>query len=364
MKGKSICLIIIAFIVSGILPVTNFLTGSLQLSSSTTLVSLQSAAFKTDYYTGLGNVIRYHLGGSSSPSQAVVGYKGWLFLGDQYEKSISVSRSLISITPEGMAARRQWRDSLLGRLEKDFGVRAYVSVAPNKEEVYRELLPKWAQPIKGPTYFDLVSRENDRFLISLHRDVKDARNKYADPIYFETDSHWNDIGAWEGYKVIAGRLKKDIPGLVVLGDSDVVIKQGAKRTGGDISSFLFIRNYIEDSSPSVTTRQAYPISINNLVDGKIEYSGNNITVGVPRDTVEVRSPNALNKLRVLWLRDSFGTHASPFMAATFSDVIQRHWSGYYDDESKLRSLVQEVKPDIVLISIVSRLEVSLMSSRK
>lgn len=71
------------------------------------------------------------------------------------------------------------------------------------------------------------------------------------------------------------------------------------------------------------------------------------------DPVLVHAEGALNQARLLWLRDSFGTALSPYMSATFSDVLQVHWAtglapGALDD------MVSRWRPDHVLVTVVER----------
>ncbi|HEU4853968.1 MAG TPA: hypothetical protein VFS89_01615 [Nitrosospira sp.] len=66
----------------------------------------------------------------------------------------------------------------------------------------------------------------------------------------------------------------------------------------------------------------------------------------------VKSKNALNQKRVLWLRDSFGTAIAPFMAATFSETLQLHYAAAHPE--LLARLVDTYKPDYVFITVVER----------
>jgi len=66
----------------------------------------------------------------------------------------------------------------------------------------------------------------------------------------------------------------------------------------------------------------------------------------------VRSKHALNHRKVLWLRDSFGTALSPFMAATFTETLQIHYAAL--EPETLAGLVETYRPDYVFLTVVER----------
>jgi hypothetical protein len=66
----------------------------------------------------------------------------------------------------------------------------------------------------------------------------------------------------------------------------------------------------------------------------------------------VKSEQALNQKRVLWLRDSFGTAMAPFMAVTFSETLQLHYDAA--NPELFARLVNSFKPDYVFITVVER----------
>lgn len=67
------------------------------------------------------------------------------------------------------------------------------------------------------------------------------------------------------------------------------------------------------------------------------------------------SPRARNKKRVLWLRDSFGLALAPFLAATFTETIEIHWSEALRSHGKqLVELVDSWDPDYVIVTVVER----------
>ena len=62
--------------------------------------------------------------------------------------------------------------------------------------------------------------------------------------------------------------------------------------------------------------------------------------------------HALNKSRVLVLRDSFDTVVSRYMTRTFSQTLQKHYS--YVSREDLKKIVAEFQPDLVIVLMVER----------
>ena len=60
-------------------------------------------------------------------------------------------------------------------------------------------------------------------------------------------------------------------------------------------------------------------------------------------------------MKVLWLRDSFGSAQAPSVYATFSEVVQTHWQvALAKKAAPLVAMVKTHQPDIVLLTVVER----------
>ncbi len=95
-----------------------------------------------------------------------------------------------------------------------------------------------------------------------------------------------------------------------------------------------------------------PVEQYDFNSGALTFSGLNIGIAPSMTPIQIKSPKALNKTKVLWLRDSFGSAMSPLIAATFSDVVQMHFLAL--EPQSLGDLVERYRPDIVIITSVER----------
>lgn len=300
----------------------------------------------------ISNVL-YKMGGSLYPKEVVIGNDGWLFLGDQYEKTISEKRNL---TPDKKPlidkmsdARKSWDQYV-----KSYGgIGYFFSYAPNKHSVYGNYAPKWFTESHGSrnSNYLLGSSINDATFINMGSSFENI--KMNEQLFYKTDTHWNRYGAWFGYKEIASVVGKRAPSIKWLSDADVKFKK-VERAGGDLSNFLRLQNALKDLEyvsliPGADSVRIYRWDGTYQATRPIDRS--TIILKVPQET---RNNKALNDLKVLWLRDSFGTALEHYMNATFSNVRQAHFSTIMPDPKLMTKTIAEYKPDIVIITAVER----------
>ncbi|MEJ1936582.1 hypothetical protein WDZ92_40840, partial [Nostoc sp. NIES-2111] len=224
---------------------------------------------------------------------------------------------------------------------------------PNKSSIYPEMLPAWMRPasLSGT---DALLAQRDDIIVDLRPALIAAKRESPYPIYYQTDTHWNALGASLAFRAFAGEVSKQVPGLRWPDESNYVAVGMGERTGGDLSKLLGLPESLLKEAPVVPHGEQDFRSIrSDWQTGKILYDGPLSIVGMSRLPMLIQTRNALNNRRVLWLRDSFGTGLSPLMTATFSDVLQDHWMDAFNPEV-LPWLVDRFKPDYVFMTVVER----------
>jgi hypothetical protein len=102
---------------------------------------------------------------------------------------------------------RQLRD--LEEVVEASGRRFVFIVAPNKSTIYPEYVGLSRSPRCGKSPYDLLLEAFDEYpvrrFIRLDQLLRDA--KVQNQIYFKTDTHWNDIGAW----LVARAILQEFP---------------------------------------------------------------------------------------------------------------------------------------------------------
>jgi hypothetical protein len=354
MKNKIAVFFISTFLILMISPVFNLAT---RLPGHTDehvkwweLSFLYNIDFAMPLVGGLYNL----LGISIDPGEVLVGKDGWFFLGDDYVGSISVKRNGMtaedaSTIEKVTANQKKWENWF-----KQHGVKQYrVLIGPDKDSIYPEYLPEWAAHSPDAVSAQLLKNAPPGVYVDAFSPLLAAKDK-SQPLYFKTDTHWNDRGAWIAFMALANNLSKAEPALVWpdVADGDVVAV--TDREGGDLSRFQRIQSWTHDQEAVLRFREKFSIPVEryDYESGALLGTNNNLPNLAPRRPELFASPKALNNKKVIWLRDSYGISLSPFMAATFSKVIQVDHESINSDG--LTKLVERFKPDYVLYSVVER----------
>lgn len=312
--------------------------------------------YNMDFASRWAAKILYPLGISTDPGQVIIGQNGWLFLGDTYDKTLSDDRKpateIDRLTAKNIeTATAAWNAYLSGQ-----GVKLFrVMIGPNKGTIYPENMPKWAAPASPNPTDALLEEDAGRFYVDLRPALREAKQTIKEDLYFKTDTHWNTLGAGVAFKDFARRVAKAAPDLKWPADSLYEVARITPRSGGDLANFLRMSANLDDVDPAIRVFDL-PLSIKQVdfETGKILGTGPNVAINSSTRPLLVQSSGALNNKKVLWLRDSFGNSVSPLMAATFSEVIQIHWSEALKPGGSFAKLVDDWHPDYVFVTVVER----------
>lgn len=306
----------------------------------------------------------YFYGLSTDPKMVIIGYDDWLFLGDLFEKTIS--RKRWPATDEDLqkiqdiaAATMAWRDWLT-----DHGVRLFmIQIAPDKASVYADQMPGWARPVAGYVTDALIAQADAGIYLDSRRALVESRESLAVPVFYRTDTHWNNVGGWLGYRDLVQAIRAREPAaglapLAVVAPEQVWIEPARDRTAGDLGDFLRIQSLLHDLEIPIRFEIGRPLitEARDFNSGEQVQVSDDTRVNPPTAPLLLRSPNALNQARLLWLRDSFGIAMSPFIAATFSESLHLHYSLCPPEE--LTRLVDTFRPDYVIVTVVERAALS------
>ena len=313
-----------------------------------------SALFDTDFaWPAVSGALR-RVGISTRPQQVIVGKAGWLFLGDQYARAITDKRRPaderdIAAAARVAAAMRAWAGWLRARGIEDW----HVLVCADKDTVYPDFLPDWDRPTAGAPIDALLARADPRGVVDSRPALRAARASAGPALYLRTDSHWTARGAWIAYRALAQGNGARAPGIAWLEDADVRL-QPTRLASGDLARLLQVSDAEGDPAAVAVIAHARDAQRTqaDALTGRALDAAVLAAVEAPTQPVIVRSPNALNARRLLWLRDSFGAALLPYLAATYGEIIE------VDREStppaRLADLVRRFEPDAVLVSVAER----------
>ena len=239
-------------------------------------------------------------------AQVLPGREGWLFLKGELE------RACTPLVPFRVALER-WRR--LVSIVRASGRRAVLMVPPDKGSIYGEYLPagtltECARRAK-PGFWDLLAREpRGSGVVSLERTLVAKKRRGDELLYSRKDSHWTSPGSLEMVRAVLDRLGGGVrlkPGEVVRLPKEEYV--------GDLS--VLRGESTKDSRPARTIRRA---------------------PGAPR------VPG-----KTLFVRDSFGDGALPFLGLYFADLRKATWT---DPRAKLSRAI--ARADTVIFESVER----------
>jgi alginate O-acetyltransferase complex protein AlgJ len=268
-----------------------------------------------------------------SPVERVLeGEKGWLYwtgagaMGNPTGQGRFQERDLVG-WQKCLEARRDW---LAQRKEKYLFV-----VAPDKQSIYPEYFPRGRANRRNPDKLD-------QFLAYMRThstvEVVDLRPaliaaKKEGPTYLQTDTHWNNFGAFTACQQLVGALQKQLPGLKPL-SLQAFDRKNMVTSGGDLAILLDQQNQMLETRPMLTPR----LPLEPLRALQISQPG--------FIAVVTKNPQAQGK--AVLFRDSFAEAWEPFLGYDFQEVIYV-WKYNWNKE-----LLEREKPEVVIDEIVER----------
>jgi hypothetical protein len=289
----------------------------------------------------LNALMRVYLFRHSPTFLVLAGKEGWYFyMGDwalhDYLKNKEKNEPALIRSWEELIALRQKRMQSLGANYLALGV-------PNKECVYQEYLPDRFDGQAGTTMLDALEAQMAQSSAADHfLDLQGPLSK-AKPtgrLYYKTDSHWNDRGAFVAYLAIMDRLQQWYPQAAALAESNFYRQDGPMK-GGDLALLMGLTGAIKEEDEVWNPKQ----SCAPLVDRKVRSSA------LPEGQILEANgcPTGL-PLRVLLISDSFGQGLRKYLSNTFQEVIYSREVPFPD----LLAYMEQYHPDIVMDLRVGR----------
>jgi hypothetical protein len=272
----------------------------------------------------------------------VTGKNGWFFFTG--EDSIADYQNVEPFKPGRLAKIQKNLDYLNKKLNSQ-GITLLVVIPPNKSTVYPQYMPEQI-PVIGEKsrldqFLEYMRKNNDTFVVDLRPTLLDA-SKTQD-VYYKTDTHWNDVGAYYGYVETVGALKTNYPLL----------------TPHSISDFNY--TYIGDSAHDLSLLMGFSTYTEEnwvlIPNFKIQLKEEKTALHDGRYIRMVTNTNQqLPKLLVFG--DSFYSSLAHFIEPHFGSVKTIPFT--LDNQIWSLDWIQREHPNVVLIEIAERdLEISL-----
>jgi alginate O-acetyltransferase complex protein AlgJ len=216
-------------------------------------------------------------------------------------------------------------------------IKYYFAMIPVKERIYPEYMPpallyRMRFSKAEQLHAELVKHPDIRAI-----DVKDEliKGKKLRPTYYSADTHWNEYGAFLGYRKIIERVRADFPQVVPFELSDFEV-DSVITDAGDLQLLMgfrdelhYIRYHLKNRNP------VEPV----IIDSTLFESTNS------RYSIR-EMPAPVNGLRLFLVRDSFSQYMRYFITPNFDRTVLG-----WQPVVPVAKVMQE-KPDIVIHEIL------------
>ena len=268
------------------------------------------------------------------------GKEDWLFLGDNYDKTVSKLR--LSITPkqsEIIDTNKIFQAIAKAGATSD--IKVVLFIGPNKSSVYSEYLPDNIVPsqIKYSNFFldNLINVPNLTVYNPTEQLLK--LKEYEGFLYFRTDTHWNNKGAFLAYSGFSKLLQLPIP--------KVEFVQSSTPHSGDLIAISNLKNfplYIGDSWDVIWKNKPNWIERDIPDEQKTAFGSSKVVI----------NNNPLTNKYVWVIGDSFTGSLKQYFNATFKEVrYVGHWNDKFKDLPELLDKADR-KPNMVIVVRVER----------
>lgn len=284
------------------------------------------------------NLLRIGVFNESPIKDVRLGKDGWLYYANEWD--LEDFENVLPYKSEDLQKVR----TVLGQRQAwlaNRGIKFFVMIAPNKHTIYPEFLPPYIHKIGKESRLDQVAASLQDCREIEFVDIRDALTQ-AKPIhrlYHRTDTHWNDFGAFVGYRELIEHIGRTLPNVRKLSLEDFTVLNSVD-SGGDLARLLSLSDEIKEESirliPRFTPKAAdgtrdYPDPVKHL--------GREMVV---KETGDATLPKALV------FRDSFSWPLIPYLAESFRSVVFI-WTFEF-----LPEIIEREKPDVVILEAVER----------
>jgi alginate O-acetyltransferase complex protein AlgJ len=209
-------------------------------------------------------------------------------------------------------------------------------IPPNKETIYPENLPNDLARARPQSRLDQILDRLRRTHSAVHLlDLRPAllAAKSSGQIYFKTDTHWNDRGAYVAYVAIMEAVKDLLPNWnIVPQPRDNFIAESSPYVQGDLARMMDMSNDYPDEWLSL--RRKIPFT---TPAGAMDPRGIAVT--------DVNDPTLP---RLVFYHDSFAIALVPMLGPNFRRVF---WSFNYELDP---AAIEREKPDVVIDEFLER----------
>ena len=282
--------------------------------------------------------INYFLFHRSVNSDVIVGSGGWLFfddtLADYQKENLYTEKELERIRRDVLYTRDQLAQE---------GIEFILYIAPNKASIYGEHMPRrfQTQPGQSRTEQLVAYLQTTTDVTVLYPKEELLQAKEANPqqkLYLHKDTHWNYLGGYFGALPLLETLGIDTVSFESI-TCTPVNEPMFFWSGYDLAVMMGLSDVLtHDTNYHLDGYSSAAVTYD--ADGAQDRNAFYGTVYAQSDAPDTRT--------VFVARDSFGQAMTPYLAASFQNVIFQH------HRTLSKSHVLQAQPDVFIYQIVER----------
>lgn len=287
------------------------------------------------------NKIRYKWFNVSAVPRVIAGKEGWLFQARKNEEP-GTPGYFNSIRPFTNRQLEEWRRLVEQRRQwlAQRGIDYLLILVPDKSSVYPEYLPDSLRPLYRRSRLDQLAAylrtNSDAAVLDVGEALRASKNE--SPVYYKTDSHWNEYGAWIAYREIVTTLAHRFENVSPLPRSDFRLRMRKNRPGGNLAVMLSLhKTLFREGRSKLIPRTPFRYERADLPAVRLSRS-------VKADAFQC---DGAGFPKAVMFHDSFGRKLKSFLPEHFSRVVFiRDWGFRFHGE-----VIEKEKPAIVLDEI-------------
>ncbi len=348
--------LLLSIVLMSILPIANTLIFLVFSKNNQTLLDLdKKQLFSTDNIESYVNYSAYkQFNISLVNNKVIIGKDGFLFLGNDSSRVLDKTKGVFRPSKKEIEL---WSDKLkdLQDWYENQGIKFVIVIAPNKHSIYPEKLPHWMEYHGKTITDDIVEQSNAKGINLLDLRPILLSKKEDEPLYFKTDTHWNQRGAGFAFEAIIAYLnRKHNINIIIPNYHFEQTHQGA----GDLANFLKISAILDKNYEKSYSYRFDKQS--KICKGDIDREEGNLSQCQEVENQEMHINdrplyminNTIQKHKLLLICDSFGIAPSVLYNNSFNTIYKWHFNHLHGE--KLKRFVNQTQPNIVIYQIVER----------
>jgi hypothetical protein len=291
-------------------------------------------AFRTDLVKAYG-VSRYFWLGVSPSASVAMGPRGWLFY--------SADGGLEDFTNQAPLPEQEiqnWRNVIVRaqRWCRAHGIAYGFTILPDKGSIYPEMFPQTARRVSRLSRIDQVMTAiaDTGAAIDVRQALLDEKRHGR--LFQKTDTHWNQRGAYVGYRVIIDALRLQLPSIPPPLPLSAFKPETRHIAGMDLAGMIGLKRVLGEEDLRLAPKNPRRFVVREPKGNIVEAGEARIVTEIPGSTLP----------RAVVFRDSFVSALAPYFSEHFSRVVYL-WRNDFSVEE-----IEKEHPDVVLQEIVGR----------